>query len=445
VVVLAQLLNRDFVRKSARLLDNLLADPEVTAARPGQPDLTPEDIDAARAELAAAIARLPTESATGQDGRAYLPRDPVLALVQSALTVFYEEKHPDMIRTTVGRRGLGAVDVAVTNQELQGVDAPGVNRRQLFGPFEPSDAGWAACLTAMAWRKLKGRHPFNPKPVPPVRIADNARVVLMGDWGSGLPRARKVAAAVRAELVAAAGRDRHVIHLGDVYYSGWPGEYEKHVLPHWPVQPEEAGEVASWSLNANHDMYSGGEGYFGRLLADPRFARQRRSSVFSFENAGWQLLGLDTAYDDHDLHGGQAAWVKRLRDGAPGKKGLLISHHQPFSAYEGGGEKLRDKLAPVLEAGQAQAWFWGHEHRCVLYDPAHGIEYPRCIGHAGVPVYVSGRELPVGVRYTYEEAFDEGFERWALFGFAVLDFDGSRVAVRYVNENGVVHYSEVLE
>jgi hypothetical protein len=427
VVVLAQLLNRDFVLKSAQLLGTLLADPEVTAARPGHPDLTPKDIDEARAELAAAIARLPTEPATGQDGRAYLPRDPVLALVQSALTAFYEEKHPDMIRTSAGRRGLGAADVPVTNRELQGVDAPGANRRQLFGPFEPSDAGWAACLTAMAWRKLKGRHKFNPKPVPPVRIADHARVVLLGDWGSGLPRARKVAAAVRAKLDAAACRDRHVIHLGDVYDSGWPREYEKHVLAHWPVQPQEAGEIGSWSLNANHDMYSGGEGYFGRLLVDPRFARQRRSSVFSLENAGWRLLGLDTAYDEHDLHGDQAGWVKRLCDGAPDKKGLLLSHHQPFSAYEGGGEKLRD------------------EHRCVLYDPAHGIEYPRCIGHAGVPVYVSGRELPVGVRYAYEEALDEGFERWALFGFAVLDFAGSRVAVRYVNENGVVHHSEVLE
>ena len=33
--------------------------------------------------------------------------------------------------------------------------------------------------------------------------------------------------------------------------------------------------MTSWALNGNHDMYSGGWGYFDHLLADERFSRQR--------------------------------------------------------------------------------------------------------------------------------------------------------------------------
>jgi hypothetical protein len=67
--------------------------------------------------------------------------------------------------------------------------------------------------------------------------------------------------------------------------------------------------VLCWALNGNHDRYSGGHGYFGYLLHDPRFRGQWRgasadhtlSSYFSLENEDWQLLGLDSAYLNHDL------------------------------------------------------------------------------------------------------------------------------------------------
>ncbi len=58
-----------------------------------------------------------------------------------------------------------------------------------------------------------------------------------------------------------------------MYYSGLPNEVEQHVLTHWPVTAAQAAAgVTSWSLNGNHDMYSGGFGYYGTLLADSRFA-----------------------------------------------------------------------------------------------------------------------------------------------------------------------------
>jgi hypothetical protein len=246
--MLAQLLNRDFILESSELLKDLLSRPDVLTTRPGQPDLTPEDFEDACVGLAAAIAGEAEEAPADEDYRAFFPRDPMLALVQTALTIFYEDKHPEMIRKRGAGRSLTAGEVVVTDQELQGIGTSRNEAKKLFGAFEPADVGWAACLTAMAWRKLRGRRAFNPSPAAPVNIANNARVVLLGDWGSGLPRARKVAAAVRAELEAATKRDRHVVHLGDVYYSGWSREFKQHVIPHWPVWADEAASIGSWSL-----------------------------------------------------------------------------------------------------------------------------------------------------------------------------------------------------
>jgi hypothetical protein len=443
-VVLAQLISRSFLLEQARALHAALGRSELAASLSSFPRLTKADVEAARADLQAAIERVGKEPAEDQDDRAFMPRDPLLGLVQTSLTEVYRQKRPELIRKGSAGSRLNESPIAVTDEELVGVASSKEDAKRLFGEMEPADAGWAACLVAMAWTKRNGRREFKVSPADPVLIANDARVVLMGDWASGLPRARKLAARVREELDQAAGRECHVIHLGDTYYSGWPEEYNERFLPYWPVRISEQPKIGSWSLNANHDMYSGGHGYFDTLLADSRFVAQQQSSFFSLENDHWQLLGLDTAYTAHELHGEQATWVSRSREATPTKKGVLLSHHQPFSAFEPGGEVLLSSLAPVLNAGAIRAWFWGHEHRCALYRPAHGIEYPRCIGHAGIPVYASRNPAPAGVTYLYEGALDEGFEHWALFGFAVLDFDDDGIRVRYVNEDGVEHYAESI-
>jgi hypothetical protein len=134
----------------------------------------------------------------------------------------------------------------------------------------------------------------------------------------------------------------------------------------------------------------------------------------------------------------------QLSKAAPKKHLVLLSHHQPFSSYEEGGEKLLQKIQPLLGTGRVCSWFWGHEHRCACYAPRLGIQYPRLIGHGGIPVYAADTKLPADVRYEFQGAIDAGLARWALFGFAVLDFDGKDIHVRYIDENGVKHHDEVL-
>jgi hypothetical protein len=385
------------------------------------------ELDERQAALAAPQASAPRPDA------AFMPRHPALSMLQSLLETCIESRADELLRELEpGEKGFPTHALVDPN---------------LYEQFGPCDITWVQTKLAEAWQLLEGRPPFRDKPADPVRVANNLRLIVVGDWGSGLPSAVNVGTQMRAvvEDGRRSGRSQHVIHLGDVYYSGWAEEYDKRFLSYWPVRAGER-DVGSWSLNGNHDMYSGGHGYFGHLLRDPRFAAQQQSSYFSLENDHWQILGLDTGYLDADLDGSQAAWVKNRLQGSPAKA-LLLSHHQLLSSYNTGvGAKLEARLAEAFAVRPADAWFWGHEHRCALYQPAQHARYPRCIGHGGIPAFVSAPNdpLPDGVQYEYRGARIDGSDRWQLFGFAVLDFDGPEITVRYIDELGDEHHRESI-
>jgi hypothetical protein len=471
--MLAQVLNRAFVLDQLTTLRAELERGEVLESgdaygagslEPAPPDETLNELRAAEEREAAQSSGQPAFVPTSAERRrkpiapiddfSFISRDPLVSLVQSALEEYIAQREPGLVETegpSDDRRRAAGEEIAVTDQAISGVDlasAPPAGRR-LFGRFEAVDARWANCLIAMAIRRRKGTRPFNKRPATPLKIAEQARLVLVGDWATGLPRARKVANRIR-EVLEEGRRDRreqHIIHLGDAYYSGWEREYEERFLPYWPVHSGEHETYGSWSLNGNHDMYSGGHGYFDYLLAEERFSRQEQSSFFTLSNRHWLVLGLDTAYDDHDLRDPQAAWVADSIAAAPGKQTILLSHHQLFSAYERGGNKLADKLSGPLANGSIRAWFWGHEHRCMVYAPHGGVPFARCIGHGGVPVYMTHDEddpYPPPALYEYRKVLRQRLEPWAAFGFAVLEFEGPTLRVRYVDENGSEHHTEVI-
>ena len=65
--------------------------------------------------------------------------------------------------------------------------------RRLFNQFSILDPGWVACKVAEGITKLRQPHQFNKTPATAVQMRNDARLILVGDWGSGLPRARAVA------------------------------------------------------------------------------------------------------------------------------------------------------------------------------------------------------------------------------------------------------------
>ncbi len=444
--MIKQFLEREFMLKSAFTLKQSIVEtisraessPEVRQVLE-ENQVEAKELQEAQSELQEAINREQQRAQSKEDGVAFFPRDVVMSLAQSSLQQYCDVKKPSEIvqKTDEIRAASPQGEIPVADRELSAGLSDFLSegtQRLLFNDFELADIGWANTLLAIGIRNWRKPYPFNDKPATPYRIGNNSRVILFSDWGSGLPRAQKIGQAIRKELLdpAAQNRDKHVIHLGDVYYSGWAQEYENNFLPYWPVQESEADTISSWSLNANHDMYSGGKGYFDYLLNDTRFKAQEKSSFFSLENDKWLLLGVDTGYhtnrifDPHDLYGEQNLWVYDRLSKAKDKTGILLSHHQPFSAFEKGGEELLKKLRNPLDEKLIRAWFWGHEHRCTWYKERENIMYPRCIGHGGIPFYVKSGELPTdkGVIYEYREGFDDLIEAWNYFGFVVLDFEG---------------------
>jgi hypothetical protein len=457
--VIAEILNRPFVlQEMERVIDHLQNeqpsaenDAVLTSlmavdlrehARAGEPE--PEATSRRRAEAQAAP----------QDDHAFIARDPIVSLLQSALEQYYEEKAPAEIESTphadtTVRRGTETVPVAA-GRRLRNSTAATRRGRRVLDRFSETDPAWISSVVAMGLRLFRRRHAFKDTAAAPVRLPERSRVLMVGDWGSGIPRALKVSGQMR-RVIDEGVRDgiaQHVVHLGDVYYSGFGWEYQKRVLAEgcWPVRPDEAATIGSWSLNGNHDMYAGGHGYYKVLLADPRFARQQQSSFFSLFNDHWKILGLDSAWKDQQLHGSQPAWIAREVEAHRGKI-MLLSHHQLFSAYDSPAEAIGAGVEQPLQNGRIDAWFWGHEHRCMTFRPWDKVKHARCIGHGGVPVYMWHDEndpYPEPGVYEYRQYIKKGLERWAMFGFAVLDFDGPKLHVRYVDEDGNEHLKEDL-
>jgi hypothetical protein len=373
----------------------------------------------------------------------FLGRDPIVSLLQSSLDLKLREVG---VRDTTVRRNLWSKIVHTVESLLH-------PRR-----YGPTDSQWVIKVgEAMLERLAKGNHPFNPRPAEH-EISDNARIVLVGDWGTGLNRARAVAKFMGEEIAEALanGREVHVVHLGDVYYSGLPEECDRHVLAPglWPVTVDQARRgVTSWSLNGNHDMYGGGFGYFDRLLADERFSAQRSpdgksTSFFRLVSPSWGFVGLDTSWDPDLLAEGhrgvlqdpQADFVKAVARESD-RKLMLLSHHQMTSVYDRRDAdpptELYEKLRPILDEGRVTAWLWGHEHRCMGFEQFQGVKSPRCIGHGGVPVLMHHKgDVPPPGSWEERGFIEEKGDQWARFGFAILDLDGDRINVRYRDDRG---------
>jgi len=326
-----------------------------------------------------------------------------------------------------------------------------------FGPpekFDSGDLGWSVVLLARLEQSLKGKHVF-------VHAADLsvfrydmpeiAAVAMFGDWATGEAPALSIKAAIERQS------PDYTIHLGDTYYAGFEDEIRHNLVACWPGNVK-AG--ASFALNGNHEMYSGGNAYFDLL---PIFGQS--ASYFNLGNKYWRLVALDTSYPERggdtpasswgelvDLEiGWLAAQVKYAQSFNPPARIILLTHHQLFSAFDGDdlGKYLRDQLKPFLDSGAIYAWFWGHEHRGIVYkpNPTYNLK-ARCIGHAGFPQAPSSRQGAAHIGQFPIDWLEERSEPenawYGMRGFALLRFAGPNVRVNYIDQTGSVQYSEQL-
>ncbi len=314
--------------------------------------------------------------------------------------------------------------------------------------------GWIKSL--LDWVDRREAHPLvRPSNTTADPFPDHARVAMTADWGTGLYGAPKI-----AQCMTQMGSFDLLMHLGDVYYSGTEEEIQERFLDVWP---RTAGAI-SRALNSNHEMYSGGFGYFTRALP----ALGQTASYFAFQNAHWLLVGLDTAYVDHAMDSEQVAWLNVVIRNAGNRKVVLCSHQQLFSRLDNQGPKLQQALRHLLESRSITAWYWGHEHQCVIYDPhpRYGLR-ARCLGNGGIPSVrekevrnapaehtqgaVSWKRLTTTADSPSCLALDgpnpdiKGEEqKFVPHGFMTLEFNGPALTERVFLSDGTEIYSATL-
>jgi hypothetical protein len=388
-------------------------------------------------------------------------REEILAALQNAKTAAAGESSVDSRNFFVSRTpAVGLAQAAMNAAVEQNATTVSSVAAAPFEQFGPLDPGWIECIVDGFKVLFTGKARFvQHQALSDFLIAapDKCAIALVADWGAHNTPAKQVAAQIRAT------NPDICVHLGDIYYAGQENETDD-FLQLWPMADPATTKIASHSsfaLNGNHEMFSGGTSYFGKVLN----AFGQQASYFGLRNANWQFLAFDSAYIEHRLLdpsdaekvdsrvASQWIWLVDKIKGHSARQTILLSHHQPFSAFaqeNSDGANLRQDAKKLLDAAGIShvfAWFFGHEHRCTIYDDASSGFRARLIGNGCIPhAPPSPAQLP-----------DPGCERFklmntvvnatgdALSGFVLLDLDGPSIALRYINEDGSTFFSERWE
>jgi hypothetical protein len=319
------------------------------------------------------------------------------------------------------------------------MNPPGDVGRPPLQAFDTSDiwpwfANWlkATCATDIESLVVPSdkKHPFEAYPdsgdrghydLSGLAAPDGSiRFAMAGDWATGTDVAQQVADSM------VRNNPELTIHLGDIYYVGTAPEVEQNCLgtdtPNYQGVLWRKGSKGSFALNGNHEMYSGGNGYFDNFiphLGIPTSRDQRQlQSYFCLETARWRILAIDTGYNADTLSGDchleqiLLNWLKDVIDPVHNRKPtVVLSHHQWFSGFGNGDyPEPATQIAPFFQ-NQEIVWLWGHEHRLAIYykykDPqSHLAAYGRCIGHGGMPIEMPDAKYPNGDRAQRVEYWD---------------------------------------
>src|SRR6266851_2796671 len=241
----------------------------------------------------------------------------------------------------------------------------------------------------------------------------DARLGVIGDWGTGLADAEAMLTALIRKT-----RPTALIHLGDVYYSGTVEEVRNSFVGAIDRSCARAGvpRPPVFTIPGNHDYYSGGVGFYDSIEQLNAHDQRQQASYFCLRTADdWQFLGIDTGRYDHipglafepfyrapHLDRTDVTWVRDKLSKSGDLRTIMLSHHQLFSARSplNGPLSFRDEyfnwdLKHSFEDffPKIALWLWGHEHSLALFRSGTlGVNKCRLLG-------CSAFELPAGDGY----------------------------------------------
>lgn len=353
------------------------------------------------------------------------------------------------------------------NADLIYVDGTVLNM-ETFATF---DQGWFIAFLNLLQTVLHvswyngGVFPTTTPPVIPLsgKTPDTVNIAIMGDWGAGNSNAKEVMAYINRL------QPDYILHVGDVYYGGTPlasdpngsiyyspGEEKNNLLDLWPA----GYNGKSFTLNSNHEMYSGANGLFYNAYgvnqtpvgANTPFSAHQGSSCFALTLGGFTLLGLDSAYESKvkdafmqgslgDPNGTQANWIKSLN--LDPNKTIVFSHHNGFEDDTASASPLWAEVRNAL-GGDPFAWYWGHIHNGIVYNRPITIPttivapgfttntFARCLGHGSLPYGIASSLVGKQIEYKADNLKPNSNE---LFnGFAMLSMTSQNGVMTNISE-----------
>ena len=376
-------------------------------------------------------------SQTTTDPRWFTAQTAMSGIAQSAMNTRAQQAQPMTAAAAAAAAPAAALALAPLEQ---------------FGPLDPR---WIEAVVDGFKTDIEGKAPFvQHKNLNDFlqNIPDQVTVAIFGDWGANNRAAQLVSEQIRA------AQPDIVIHLGDIYYAGQENEAES-ALKMWPLADPATGSIpsgTSYAMNGNHEMYSGGRAYFGTILK----ALNQKASYFGLRNSNWQILAFDSSYVDQRLLSPQDAapidsrlasqweWlVDKMKNSTLAT--ILLSHHQPVSAFaldNNQAQTFRQDFQKFIAAAGRSVfgWFFGHEHRCTIFDDIQIPYLARLIGHGCIPhTPPPANQQPDPGCFSFSAMNTRANANGdAVSGFALLKFDGRNIDIKYIDEDGKTFLQE---
>lgn len=330
---------------------------------------------------------------------------------------------------------------------------------QVFAVLDP---GWSLAVLDYIRLKidLESLAPFNTNPNAITINPDNKtslKIAIMGDWGTGNYPDGSSNNSPSNKIMTAIGNlsPDIVVHLGDVYYAGsdnfliFEGEEQINLIEAWNYN----APLGNFTLNSNHEMYGGANGYFNVALKSDLFKNQtgpdvsgNPTSYFSITYGNWVIVGLDTAYNatKEYMQGRitdafQPAFLHQFK----GKNVIILSHHNPIDTL---GQVLNslwtDVTGPKALNGSPAMWYWGHIHNGIVYNntAVSKTTLARCLGNGAIPIgkaqWLEGQST---IDYFTQTPLGDTDPNNALRvknGFAILTIENGVVSESWYDQDG---------
>jgi hypothetical protein len=156
---------------------------------------------------------------------------------------------------------------------------------------------------------------------------------------------------------------------------------------------------------------------------------------------------MDTSLNDSDpitvddvtfVDSQEILWMKDKVKNSGGRKTVLLSHHQLFTAFEKiGGQAVNQNLLPQVKEilPDLTLWLWGHEHNLVIYKEYMNV-LGRCIGHGAFPVCSTPPYDPPNPGVPLEDVkLNLDPTNFYRHGYVLMKLNGTNADLTYIQVN----------